>query len=428
MPQPIIEVNNVSKSYTISHRVPYDTFRDTLTELAKKPFRMLTERKKEKEEFWALKKIYLSINEGEKIGIIGRNGAGKSTLLKILSQITPPTTGEIRLRGRVASLLEVGTGFHPELTGRENIFLNGAILGMRRKEIAKKFDEIVAFAEIEKFLDTPVKRYSSGMYLRLAFAVAAHLESEILIIDEVLAVGDAQFQKKCLGKMEEVGNEGRTVIFVSHNMGAIESLCTSCLILDHGNMLQKSSGVRQVIQQYLSSQINSKAQWAKLPSIDTNPWFIPERIEMRDLGGNQVISTIRNDQPYYLYLSGTIEQLNSLLTIGYAFYAEDGTLLFWSFQTDAHEKNWPRLQVGANTLVTEIPAYLLNGGVYHIEFISAIHFRQWLYEPGQSPVSMKLTVQGGLSSSPYWTTKRPGVIAPMMKWKNVTTSLDRSIC
>jgi len=423
MQQPIIEVKNLSKCYTISHRLSYNTFRDTLTELAKRPFRLLTERQKEKEEFWALKNINLSIAAGEKIGIIGRNGAGKSTLLKILSQITPPTTGEIRLRGRVASLLEVGTGFHPELTGRENIYLNGTILGMKRREIKKKFDEIVAFAEIEKFLDTPVKRYSSGMYVRLAFAVAAHLEPEILLVDEVLAVGDAQFQKKCLGKMEEIGKNGKTILFVSHNMGAIESLCTSCLILEHGNLLIKSNDVRKVVQQYLNSQINSKTQWTKLPSIDTNPWFIPERIELRDIGGNQVISTIRNDQPYYLYLTGTIAELNPLLTIGYAFYTENGTLLFWSFQTDSHEKNWPRLQVGTNTLVTKIPAHLLNEGEYHIEFISAIYFRQWLYEPGRSSVSMKLTVQGGLSGSLYWTAKRPGVIAPIMKWESVNHRL-----
>ena len=383
---------------------------------------MLAERSKKKEKIWALKNIHLSISAGEKIGIIGRNGAGKSTLLKILSQITPPTTGEIYLRGRVASLLEVGTGFHPELTGRENIYLNGAILGMKQKEIAKKFDEIVAFAEIEKFLDTPVKRYSSGMYVRLAFAVAAHLEPEILIIDEVLAVGDIQFQEKCIGKMEEIGKNGKTILFVSHNMNAIESLCTSCLILDHGDMVKKSSDVRHVVQQYLNDQVNNAVQWTRLSSGVDNPWFIPERIELRDTSGNQIISNMRNDQSYYLHLKGTIKQLNPLLTIGYAFYAENRTLLFWSLQTDSNKKNWPSLQIGTNTLTTEIPAHLLNEGEYRIEFIGAIHYRQWLYEPGQSPVSIKLAVQGGLSSSPYWTTKRPGVMAPIMKWSKVDPS------
>src|SRR3989344_5621221 len=212
--KPIIEIENLSKEYTLFHKLPYYTLRDMFTSVARKPLDILRGKIKshEQEKFSALKDINFSIQQGERVGIIGRNGAGKSTLLKILSQITPPTTGEIILRGRVASLLEVGTGFHPELTGRENIYLNGAILGMKKKEIAKKFDEIISFAEIEKFLDTPVKRYSSGMYVRLAFAVAAHLEPEILLVDEVLAVGDAQFQKKCLGKMEDVANQGRTIL------------------------------------------------------------------------------------------------------------------------------------------------------------------------------------------------------------------------
>ena len=204
------------------------------------------------EEFWALKDVSFEVQEGEVLGIIGRNGAGKSTLLKILSRITEPTSGRITLRGRVASLLEVGTGFHPELTGRENIFLNGAILGMSRAEIRKKFDEIVAFAEIEKFLDTPVKRYSSGMYVRLAFAVAAHLEPEILIVDEVLAVGDAEFQKKCLGKMNEVSRrDGRTVLFVSHNMAAVTQLTERAILLSHGSIAH-SGECQSVVQFYLA--------------------------------------------------------------------------------------------------------------------------------------------------------------------------------
>lgn len=238
---PIIKVENLSKSYIIGHesRERYTTLRDQMARKAKSwfSFGKGEKIKHTTEEFWALKDINFEINQGDRIGIIGRNGAGKSTLLKILSRITEPTTGKITISGRVASLLEVGTGFHPELTGRENIFLNGAILGMSRAEIRKKFDEIVDFAEVEKFLDTPVKRYSSGMYVRLAFAVAAHLEPEILIVDEVLAVGDAQFQKKCLGKMEDVSkNEGRTVIFVSHNITAIRTLCNVGLLLSEGQI------------------------------------------------------------------------------------------------------------------------------------------------------------------------------------------------
>ncbi|MCC7160293.1 ABC transporter ATP-binding protein [Candidatus Nomurabacteria bacterium] len=242
--KPIIEVKNIGKKYDITHqRGGYLTLRDVLTSIFKNPFSFLKTKTKQiigletKEEFWALKDINFSVQKGEVIGIIGHNGAGKSTLLKILSQITPPTTGEIKIHGRVGSLLEVGTGFHPELTGRENIFLNGAILGMKKKEIAKKFDEIVEFADIGKFLDTPVKYYSSGMYVRLAFSVAAHMETDILIVDEVLAVGDAEFQKKCLGKMEEITKQqGRTVLFVSHNLNSIKELCKKTILIENGQI------------------------------------------------------------------------------------------------------------------------------------------------------------------------------------------------
>jgi len=237
--KPIIEVKNLSKKYRIGLAQPYYSFRDTITGLVKNPFKIFRAKKYDKEglaedEIWALKNVSFEVYPGEVIGIIGKNGAGKTTLLKLLSRITPPTHGEIILRGRVASLLGVGTGFHPELTGRENIYLNGAILGMKRGEIQKKFKEIVAFSEVEKFLDTPLKHYSSGMYMRLAFSVAAHLESEILIVDEVLAVGDMQFQRKCLGKMESVAKEGRTVLFVSHNMSAVRKLCTKGMLLRAG--------------------------------------------------------------------------------------------------------------------------------------------------------------------------------------------------
>jgi lipopolysaccharide transport system ATP-binding protein len=251
----IIQVINLSKSYTITHegRERYTALRDVVTQKAKKIFSFPAWRAKTivtKEEFWALKDVSFDIEQGDRIGIIGRNGAGKSTLLKILSRITEPTTGSIKIKGRVASLLEVGTGFHPELTGRENIFLNGAILGMSRVEIRRHFDAIVDFAEVEKFLDTPVKRYSSGMYVRLAFAVAAHLEPEILVVDEVLAVGDAQFQKKCLGKMEDVSkNEGRTVLFVSHNMSAITNLCNRGILLNNG-LVELEGDISKLVNNY----------------------------------------------------------------------------------------------------------------------------------------------------------------------------------
>jgi lipopolysaccharide transport system ATP-binding protein len=264
-----IKVEGLGKKYLLQHQAVgrrYETLRDVLAHKAKALFQNRkpeTGNRKSVEEFWALKDVAFEIKQGEAVGIIGRNGAGKSTLLKLLSRITEPTTGRIRVRGRVASLLEVGTGFHPELTGRENIFLNGAILGMQRAEIRKKFDEIVAFAEVEKFLDTPVKRYSSGMYMRLAFAVAAHLEPEILVVDEVLAVGDAQFQKKCLGKMREVKGSGRTVLFVSHNLAAIQSLCTRGILLTKGR-LSVDAEVQSCISEYEhGGHLNTISDWRR---------------------------------------------------------------------------------------------------------------------------------------------------------------------
>ncbi|MCW5953619.1 MAG: ABC transporter ATP-binding protein, partial [Propionibacteriaceae bacterium] len=248
------------------------------------------------DEFWALRDVDFALDQGDRLGIIGRNGAGKSTLLKLLSRITEPTTGEIRMRGRVASLLEVGTGFHPELTGRENILLNGAILGMRRAEIRRKFDEIVAFAEVERFLDTPVKRYSSGMYVRLAFAVAAHLEPEILIVDEVLAVGDMQFQKKCLGKMREVGLGGRTVLFVSHNMSVISSLCNKGLLLDAGRV-KFSGGIDPAIDQYLSvSGSDATVDLSRLPRSAPCEFSFLERLSLADGEGRPTNMFVMGDK------------------------------------------------------------------------------------------------------------------------------------
>src|SRR5437762_4729389 len=255
MSDAIITVENLGKKYSLRHqrKERYTALRDVIAEKALGFFKNLKSGNGvsvSKEDFWALKDVSFEVQRGETVGVIGRNGAGKSTLLKILSRITEPTNGRIRIRGRIGSLLEVGTGFHPELTGRENVFLNGAILGMTRVEIKAKFDEIVAFAETEKFLDTPVKRYSSGMYVRLAFAVAAHLEPEILVVDEVLAVGDAEFQQKCLGKMEQVSRGGRTVLFVSHNMAAIEALCSSGLVLAEGKLVTRADA-KAAVETYL---------------------------------------------------------------------------------------------------------------------------------------------------------------------------------
>ncbi len=274
MAETIIRVKNVWKKYIYGQVVPYITLVDSIEGFVRQPF-SLFKRKKigidglQENEFWALKNIDFQVQKGEVLGIVGKNGSGKSTLLKILSRITPPTRGEIRLHGRVSSLLEVGTGFQQELTGRENIFLNGAILGMTQREIRKQFDEIVEFAEVSKFLDMPVKHYSSGMYVRLAFSVAAHLKPEILIVDEVLAVGDVAFQKKCLGKMGDVVRLGRTILFVSHNMEAIKALCNRCLLIDKGEIV--SVGVpRDIVNMYLNKEIysgtgNAKKNFAQDP-------------------------------------------------------------------------------------------------------------------------------------------------------------------
>ena len=283
---PIIKVENLCKEYSIGVlQGPYETLRDSLMRAATSPLRLLRRNGRQRSKsLWALRNLSFEVNAGEVIGVIGRNGAGKSTLLKVLSRITEPTKGKVELYGRVGSLLEVGTGFHPELTGRENIYLNGAILGMKKREIEHKFDEIVSFAEIEQFIDTPVKRYSTGMYLRLAFAVAAHMEPEILVIDEVLAVGDLQFQKKCLGKMQDVSKTGRTILFVSHDMSAITKLCTRALLLDRGQMVVQGRAT-EVVSHYLDSALGASG---------TVYWNDPDR--RPGTGGFQLISVSLLDE------------------------------------------------------------------------------------------------------------------------------------
>jgi lipopolysaccharide transport system ATP-binding protein len=271
--RPIITIQNLSKRYTLGQReVGYQTLREVLVKVVSGSIESVRSRLNRgylhdpssgESDLWALRDLTFDVQPGEVLGVIGRNGAGKSTLLKILSRITEPSSGQVELYGRVGSLLEVGTGFHPELTGRENIFLNGVVLGMRRKEIARKLDEIVAFAEVDRFIDTPVKRYSSGMFVRLAFAVAAHLEPEILLIDEVLAVGDQAFQKRCLGKIGDIAREGRTVVFVSHNMASIEALCTTCLFLSNGQFVAKGPA-SEVVSRYMTSEVRLESCFASL--------------------------------------------------------------------------------------------------------------------------------------------------------------------
>ena len=361
----VIRVENLSKKYIIGHQKQerYTALRDVISNGAKSFWQGLTGDRKIKqdvsEEFWALKDINFEIKQGDRVGIIGRNGAGKSTLLKILSRITEPTSGKISIKGRVASLLEVGTGFHPELTGRENIYLNGAILGMDRSEIKKKFDEIVDFAEVEKFLDTPVKRYSSGMYVRLAFAVAAHLEPEILIVDEVLAVGDAAFQKKCLGKMEDVSKERRTVLFVSHNMGAIRTLCKKGLYLKQGQLCGNDD-INKVISCYLDTNQKNCLTYVAIQPKETS--HIKKIIVFQSDNQNPDIFAI--DKP--IIIQTEIEDYGkSELVIGIVIRNQQGIWVHHS-SDEFRQENTQQMMLN-NTRECAIPAYGLATGKYHVD-------------------------------------------------------------
>ncbi|UTG94147.1 ABC transporter ATP-binding protein [Geobacter sulfurreducens] len=358
----VISVENLGKKYLISHqgREPYTALRDVLTDGARAFYRRLfspgtSQADAQAEEFWALKDVSFEVKQGDRIGIIGRNGAGKSTLLKILSRITEPTEGRVRIRGRIASLLEVGTGFHPELTGRENIFLNGAILGMNRAEIARKFDEIVAFAEIEKFLDTPVKRYSSGMYVRLAFAVAAHLEPEILVVDEVLAVGDAQFQNKCLGKMEDVSTrEGRTVLFVTHNLPALQALCTRAIVIEKGH-IEFTGDVDVAIHHYLH---NEHAAFMRLECSEGNRFL---HVSTVDEGGTQRQTFTQSDKVFLKVRVNVECQAN--LHCGITLFNSSNIPLLSSCVLDT----FGEMHAGVSSYSLQIPVELLHSGTYRVE-------------------------------------------------------------
>ena len=429
MSDPVIRVTNLGKKYQLGRKSQetalfgHPSLRETLTQGVQRLFDRRGGGRRSGEEFWALRDISFEVGQGEVIGIIGRNGAGKSTLLKILSRITEPTTGKVHIRGRVASLLEVGTGFHQELTGRENIYLNGAILGMGRGEIARKLEQIIDFAEIEKFLDTPVKRYSSGMYVRLAFAIAAHLEPEILVVDEVLAVGDAEFQKKCLGKMNDVSQrEGRTVIFVSHQMMAVERLCSRALLIEQGTLRMESRDVGSVIRSYLSggqkdNGLSARSEWRNADGKLDNPWFQPHRLFLADGDGAPLSMPVGNDAEIWLHIEADFKTLDAALTIGYSIYVESGELLYRSFQTDAREEEWPRLRLGRGVLRGRIPPRLLNEGTYRIDLIAALYFRQWIFEPDTANPSVFLELHGGLGESPYRNVKRVGLIAPVVAWE-----------
>jgi lipopolysaccharide transport system ATP-binding protein len=376
MDKPIISIENIGKKYLISHhqegRSNYVALRDVISDISRRYIKKLTNpfskneaRSFSKEEFWALRNISFDINKGDRIGIIGRNGAGKSTLLKILSRITEPTEGRIKINGRVASLLEVGTGFHPELTGRENIYLNGAILGMKKAEIDKKFDEIVDFAEVEKFLDTPVKHFSSGMYVRLAFAVAAHLEPEILLVDEVLAVGDAEFQKKCLGKMEDVSTrEGRTVFFVSHNMAAVAALCNRGVLLQKGSLICDASA-QECISIYLEKMHHQKEaqDLAKVPRISN----LTGEARITGFSIHNVDSdndVIDADKPCKAEL--VFEVLEDNVSVGGEFLISDGIQKMCLFHSGIRNNLNPVFKKGIHKLICHTGSLSLYSGTYYV--------------------------------------------------------------
>ena len=358
-----IKVENLGKKYMIQHEKTesYSTLRDTLANGSKSLISRIINKNRSaqatQEEFWALKDIDFEIKQGDKVGIIGRNGAGKSTLLKVLSRITEPTTGKIHINGRIASLLEVGTGFHPELTGRENIYLNGAILGMSRKEIKSKFDEIVAFSEVEKFLDTPVKRYSSGMYVRLAFSVAAHLEPEILVVDEVLAVGDVEFQKKCLGKMGEVSKEGRTILFVSHNMSAISSLCNRGILLESGNSTYFDTA-KQAIQIYMQPNKNLVLT-EKLFSGPLKRDTIFQTVSINNNNGSGI--TINPNSEIIIEVTGESKKIFNNFRMALSIYKNDIRVL-----TTRDVQKGTKLDKGVFIFKIKIPKYLLRPGIYSV--------------------------------------------------------------
>ena len=417
-----ISVENLSKKYLLRHesgQQPYVALRDVLSDGVRNIGRRLlgcgtaTAVSAKEEEFWALKDVSFEVSQGERIGIIGRNGAGKSTLLKILSRITEPTKGMVRIRGRVASLLEVGTGFHPELTGRENIYLNGAILGMAKEEIRRNFDEIVSFAEIEKFLDTPVKRYSSGMYVRLAFAVAAHLDPDILVVDEVLAVGDAQFQDKCLGKMAEAGRSGRTVLFVSHNMAAISQLCYRAVLLSGGEV-RCCGPVETVVEHYLAQgrECFGERHWNE----SERPGNSMIRLHVARLrkSNGLVSNNIAVDEDFWVELEYEVLASHGGMRTGFWVYTATGVLVFVAGDNVAHGWKSKKRQPGHYKSRCLIPARLLNSGNYYLTVAADIQGGDMLFLENSV---LQFTIEHTGVSELDGAGRSNGIICPTLEWQ-----------
>ncbi len=422
MADSVIRAHDLGKQYRIGQNLSgYQTFRDALTDFFGSSARKLKNlasgslEKTSQETIWALRHVNFEVERGTVLGVIGRNGAGKSTLLKLLARVAEPTEGWAEIHGRVGSLLEVGTGFHPELTGRENIYLNGAILGMKRSEIALKFDEIVAFSEVEKFIDTPVKRYSSGMYLRLAFSVAAHLEPEILVVDEVLAVGDAEFQQKCIGKMDQVATEGRTVLFVSHNMSAILRLTEEAILLDHGQIVQRGPS-QDVVDYYLTSGMAREGErtWEDDPRLEQTGPFRPLALRVRDARGVQT-GQVQSVEPVDIEFEYELEEDITGLRVGVYLSSSQGEALFTSFDTDRSEdfERYTDRPAGRYLSRCRIPANTFNEGRF-IVGVNASSFRIRSYFTDEHALTLHVDSTGAPGS--HWPERRSGPLRPALDW------------
>ncbi|MGA9995458.1 MAG: ABC transporter ATP-binding protein [Pyrinomonadaceae bacterium] len=430
--KPIVKVENLSKQYRLGAReAMYETLRETIVDAVRAPFKRLREMNQKassQNTIWALKDVNFTIEQGEVVGIIGRNGAGKSTLLKILSRITEPTTGRVELYGRIASLLEVGTGFHPELTGRENVFLNGAILGMARAEIERKFDEIVAFAEVEKFLDTPVKRYSSGMYVRLAFAVAAHLEPEILIIDEVLAVGDVRFQQKCMDKMQDVGRQGRAVLFVSHNMSTITRLCERAILLDEGSVIA-DGGAQEVVSAYLRDGLGPACarEWPDALERPGNEIARLCAVRVRTEGG-EMNDAIDIRRPVLIEMEFEVHTPGHILIPNFHFYNQEGVCVFLASDHDPEWHRRPR-PVGRYVSTIWIPGnYLAEGTLLVGAALSTMNPVKVHFYEREVVAFQVIDSLDGDSARGDFTGPFPGVVRPLLKWTTqFSHALDESV-
>jgi len=420
-----ISVKNLGKQYRIGAaetKFRYNMLRDVLVDTFYAPVRLAkalvgkSDRRMNQNFVWALKDVSFDLEEGRVLGIVGRNGAGKSTLLKVLSRVTEPTTGTVTVRGRVGSLLEVGTGFHPELTGRENIYMNGAILGMKRAEIDYKFDEIVDFSEVTQFIDTPVKRYSSGMYLRLAFAVAAHLEPEILVVDEVLAVGDAEFQKKCLGKMGDVAQQGRTVLFVSHNMSAILRLTQEAIVLNKGQLTMRAP-TQEAVDFYLSSgqaQAGERIWDADEVPASSAP-FRPCSLKVKD-GRGKVVDTVRSTEPVTIEFEYQLEAPVTGLRVGFYLSTMRGEYVLTSFDTDEPKlfEKFDSRKAGHYISRAEIPADIFNEGRYSLG-VNASSFGVRRYFMDENALAFNVDISGAPGT--HWPEPRVGPIRPRLDWK-----------